>query len=92
MTGRGGERVNNCEKALAAVADAIARQAEHESKPEGLLLLAQAAASITEADKMVSGNLVKPLGATYRATSDDGSRLVPKGEVKGQVIPSGIIH
>lgn len=53
--------MNNCEKALAAVADAIARQAEHESKPEGLLLLAQAAASITEADKMVSGNLVKPL-------------------------------
>lgn len=33
-----------------------------------------------------------PMSAVYQAPSDVRSKLVPEGEVEGQVIPSGIIH
>lgn len=53
--------MKNCDKALEAVANGIVKRMERECTAEELLLIAQAAAAITHADKMASGELVKPL-------------------------------
>lgn len=79
--------MNNYERALEAVADAIVKQAEQENKPEALLLLAQAAAAIVAADKMASGNLVDPTGHIEEMMR--GNRLTVNVESKGQIIPAG---
>ena len=52
--------MNSCDKALEAVANGIVKRMERECTAEELLLMAQAAATITSADKMASGNLVEP--------------------------------
>ena len=81
--------MNNCERALAAVADAIVKQADRADKPEELFLLAQAAAAIVAADKMASGNLVDPTGHIEEMMR--GNRLTVNVESKGQIIPAGVI-
>lgn len=64
--------MKNCDKALEAVANGIVKRMERECTAEELLLIAQAAAAITQADKMASGNLVKPF--TEKSNSSRSNR------------------